>query len=107
MWNKCLVKCLVSSLVMFGEIFDETIIFAQLMSYYNHLYIKEVDINDRCVTDLSEYFYCCESLESIIIPKFVESIGDYAFHKCEKLKFAKFLNECSVISIGNNTLKTI
>ena len=47
-------------------------------------------------------FSFCIRLESIIIPKLVKSLGDYAFHKCEKLKFAKFFDECSVISIGNN-----
>ena len=88
---------------MFGEIFDETIIFAQLMSYYNHLYIKDVDINDRCVTDLSEYFYCCESLESINASKLdtsqVENMYS-CFNGCKSLKSLD-INDWDVSNVNN------
>ena len=38
-------------------------------------------------------FAFCSSLESIIIPKFVQSIKKYAFYGCNELKSIIFLNE--------------
>ena len=45
-------------------------------------------------------FSFCSNLELIKIPRLVESIGDYAFHKCEKLKSVTFSNESTIKNIG-------
>ena len=62
------------------------------------------EIEGKAVTSIgNKVFYCCESLESIIIPDSVTNIGSYAFWACHSLTSIEIPN--NVTDIGESAFQ--
>ncbi len=62
------------------------------------------EIDGKAVTSIgNKVFYCCESLESIIIPDSVTNIGSYAFWACHSLTSIEIPN--NVTDIGESAFQ--
>lgn len=66
--------------------------------------LNEVKFNENSqLTSISSYAFYSSSLKSIVIPKSVSYIGNYAFSYCSYLENIKFEQGCQITSISSDT----
>ena len=79
--------------------FDDTPLYYSKKLYINNELVKDVVLTTATKISYNA-FYCCRSLESIVIPNSVTSIGDFAFFDCQSLTSIEIPNSIKTIGAG-------
>ncbi len=102
--------CLCTSLEEVDLSNNEVLAVISAGTFQNCNNLKKVTFNEEIVA-IDDYAFCDTSIEKIILPKDLDTIGSYAFGFCRALKEILFKNKISIIERGAffrcDSLKTV